>query len=291
VTVFEYPFFRKVSLFFAEDYLCCNNFRMPLITLTTEWREDDFFNGILRGKLASGCPDAVIVNNAGGIPPLNIMHGAFVIRNTFNHYPEETIHLIFLSSEGPAEHPHLLVRAQNHWFVGANNGMFNLILNSEPDLVISLRNVEESDEITLFAATAAAIANGQAPESLGEKISSVSEKVPLRATIDRNVIIGSVIFIDSYGNAITNITREIFSRVFEGREYRILIKSNNYYTEKISRFYREEPVGEIVTRFNTLDLLELSINGANLCQLFSVDTGDAVRVEARNKGPETNGLF
>ena len=268
-----------------------NIFRMPLITLTTEWREDDFFNGILRGKLASGCPGAVIVNNAGGIPPLNIMHGAFVVRNTFNHYPEGTIHLIFVSSEGPVDNPHLLVRAHNHWFVGANNGMFNLILNSEPDLVISLRNDDGADEITLFARTAAAIADGKAPESLGKRISSVSEKVPLRATIDRNVIIGSVIFIDSYGNAITNITREIFSRVFEGRDYRILIKSNNYFTEKISRHYREEPVGEIVTRFNSLDLLELSINGANLCQLFSVDTGDAVRVEARNHDRETGGLF
>ncbi|HHU99706.1 MAG TPA: SAM-dependent chlorinase/fluorinase [Bacteroidales bacterium] len=264
---------------------------MPLITLTTEWRENDFFNGILRGKLASACPGTLIVNNAGGIPPLNIMHGAFVVRNTFSHYPEGTIHLIFVSSEGPAEHPHLLVKAHNHWFVGANNGMFNLILNSEPDLIISLRNDDREDEITLFAVTAAAIVNGQPPESLGERISSISEKVPLRATIDRDVIIGSVIFIDSYGNAITNITREIFARVFEGRDYRILIKSNNYFTEKISRFYREEPVGEIVTRFNSLDLLELSINGANLCQLFSVDIGDAVRVEARNQGRETNGLF
>ncbi len=65
---------------------------MALITLTTEWREDDFFYGILRGKLASDCPDATVVNNAGGIPPMNIMHGAFVIRNTYSHYPEGTIH-------------------------------------------------------------------------------------------------------------------------------------------------------------------------------------------------------
>jgi len=264
---------------------------MPLITLTTEWREDDFFNGIVKGKLSSACPDCVIVHNAGGIPPLNIMHGAFVIRNTYNHYPEGTIHLIFISSEGSGEHPHILVRANNHWFVGADNGMFNLILNGEPDLIISLRNENCTDEISLFTKTAAALVRGESPESLGRRISSVSEKVPLRAAIDRNVIIGSVIFIDSYGNAITNITREIFSRVFGERDFRILIKSNNYFTEKISRFYNEEPVGEIVTRFNTLDLLELSINGANLCQLFAVETGDTVRVEARNPERETNGLF
>jgi len=264
---------------------------MPLITLTTEWREDDFFNGILRGKLSSACPGTVIVNNAGSIPPLNISHGAFVIRNTYNHYPEGTIHLIFVSSEGGGAHPHLLVRSHNHWFIGADNGMFNLILNTEPDLIISLDNEENADEITLFVRAAAAIVSGQQPESLGTRIAALSEKVPLRATIDRNVIIGSVIFIDSYGNAITNVTREIFSRVFEGRDFRILIKSNNYYTEKISKLYSDEPVGEIVTLFNSLDLLELSINGANLCQLFGVDTGDAVRVEARNESRESSGLF
>lgn len=262
-----------------------------MITLTTEWREDDFFNGILRGKLSSDCPGVVVVSNAAGIPPLNIMHGAFVIRNTYNHYPEGTIHLIFVSSEGSGEHPHLLVRSHNHWFLGADNGMFNLILNTQPDIIISLDNHDNADEITLFVRAAAAIVRGTAPESLGTRISTLSEKVPLRATIDRNVIIGSVIFIDSYGNAITNITREIFSRVFEGRDFRILIKSNNYFTEKISRLYSDEPVGEIVTRFNSLDLLELSINSANLCQLFAVETGDAVRVEARNESRESNGLF
>lgn len=264
---------------------------MSLITLTTEWREDDFFNGILRGKLSSACPGTLILNNAGGIPPLNIMHGAFVVRNTCFHYPEGTIHLIFVSSEASGKQRHVLVRSHNHWFLGADNGMFNLILNMEPDLIISLDNKDCDDEITLFVSAAAALVRGLAPENLGTPIASLSEKVPLRATIDRNVIIGSVIFIDSYGNAITNITREIFARVFEGRDYRILIKSNSYFTEKISKYYSDEPVGEIVTRFNTLDLLELSINGASLCQLFAVDTGDAVRVEARHESRENSGLF
>lgn len=264
---------------------------MALITLTTEWRDDDFFHGILRGKLSSSCPDAVVVNNAGAIPPLNIMHGAFVIRNTFSHYPEGSIHLVFVSSEGSGSQPHLLVKARGHWFIGADNGIFNLILNSEPDLIVSLKNEDQADEITLFVRAAAAIIAGKPAEKLGEKVTGLSERVPLRATIDRNVIIGSVIFIDSYGNAITNITREVFSRVFDGRAFRILIKSNKYYAEKISRHYSDEPVGEIVTLFNMLDLLEVSINGANLCQLFGVDTGDAVRVEARDDGREGNGLF
>jgi S-adenosylmethionine hydrolase len=264
---------------------------MALITLTTEWREDDFFHGILRGKLSTICPDAVVINNAGAIPPLNIMHGAFVIRNTYWHYPEGTIHLIFVSSEGSGDQPHLLIRSHGHYFIGADNGIFNLILNSEPDLVISLNNKENDDAITLFVRAAAAVISGVPPEKLGERVKGVAERVPLRATIDKDVIIGSVIFIDSYGNAITNITREVFSRVFDAREFRILIKTNKYYTEKISKSYSDEPVGEMVTLFNSLDLLEVAINGANLCQLFGVDTGDAVRVEARGSGKTGNGLF
>ncbi len=264
---------------------------MSLITLTTEWRENDYLNGILRGKLASACPDAVIVSNASGIPPLNIMHGAFVIRNSCRHYPDKTIHLILVNSEGTGEHPHLLVKSQNQWFIGANNGMFSLILNSDPDLIVSLDNEDNADEITLFVRSAAAIAAGSPPEELGQIIGTLTKKVPLRATIESNVIIGSVIFIDSYGNAITNITREIFSRVFVEEDCRIVIKSNSYYTEKISRHYNEEPIGEIVSRFNILDLLEVSINGASLCQLLAIETGDAVRVESRDRNRIEGGLF
>lgn len=264
---------------------------MAFITLTTEWREDDFFHGILMGKLSSGCPGAVVVTNASSIPAFNIMHGAFVVRNTFHHYPEGTIHLIFISSEGNREQPHILVKAKGHYFICADNGIMNLILNSPPDMVVRLDNREVVDELTLFSGTAAAIMNGSDPLSLGQRYDSITEKVPLRATIDRNVIIGSVIFIDSYGNAITNITREVFSRVFEGREFRILIKSNKYYTEKISNYYSDEPVGELVTRFNAVDLLEVAINGDDMCRLFGVETGDVVRVEAYTREQGIGALF
>jgi len=264
---------------------------MAFITLTTEWRENDFFHGILRGKLGTLCPEATVVTNASGIPPLNILHGSFVVRNTFSHYPEGTIHLIFISSESGNDQPHLLVKARGHYFIGADNGIFNLILNAPPDLIIGLENNNGEDEITLFTKAASSLIKGTPPEKLGRKMDSVAEKMPLRATIDKNVIIGSVIFIDSYGNAITNITREVFARVFEGRKFRILIKSNKYFTEKICRSYSEEPVGELVTRFNSVDLLEVAINGADLTQLFGIETGDVVRVEVKVQEQIRGGLI
>ena len=125
----------------------------------------------------------------------------------------------------------------------------------------------------------------------GIKLEKITEMVPLRATIEKNVIIGSIIFIDSYGNAITNITRELFGRVFEDRPGRIYIKSNKYFTEKISSSYHDEPVGELVTQFNSLELLEVSINGDNLSQLFGIETDDVVRVEVKHAETKAEGLF
>jgi S-adenosylmethionine hydrolase len=113
----------------------------------------------------------------------------------------------------------------------------------------------------------------------------------LRATIDKDVIIGSIIFIDSYGNAISNITKEVFYRVFEGKDYRILIQSNKNYTENILQKYSDVPVGEMLARFNSLDLLEIAINGANVSELLSLNVGSVVRIDLVNKAASPNRLF
>ena len=264
---------------------------MPVITLTTEWRPDDFYNGIIKGKLCTLSPDTVIIDNACGIPVFNISQASFVIRNTYNHYPEGSVHIICVHSEGNKDRDHLIVRAREHFFVGTDNGIFNLILNSQPDEVIKISHEDTYDEIDLFAHAAADLIAGKKPGELGIVMKDFTEKVPLRATIDKDVITGSIIFIDSYGNAISNITQEVFYRVFDKRDYRILIQSNKNYTDHISKKYSDEPVGELLARFNSLDLLEISINGANATELLSLSIGSVVRVDLANKNSSADKLF
>jgi hypothetical protein len=193
-------------------------------------------------------------------------------------------------SEGGKGRDHLIVRAKDHFFIGTDNGIFNLILNSPPDEVIKLRD-KEGDELDLFAHAAADLISGKKPSDLGELVSDITEKMPLRATIDKDVIIGSIIFIDSYGNAISNITREVFDRVFEKRNFQILVQSNKNHTDHICKRYSDEQVGELLARFNSLDLLEISINGANVSELLSLSVGSAVRVDIPGIKASTNKLF
>jgi S-adenosylmethionine hydrolase len=184
-----------------------------------------------------------------------------------------------------------MVQFRNHFFIGTDNGIFNLILNSDPDEVISITHDKKSDELEVFAGAAAALASGKKPAELGKKLDNISERVPLRATIDKDVITGSIIFIDSYGNAITNITREIFYRVFDKKKYRILIQSNKNYTDHIVENYSDVSVGELLARFNSLDLLEISINGANISELLSLVHGSVVRIDHADKTTSPHQLF
>ncbi len=264
---------------------------MPVITLTTEWRSDDIYNGIIRGKLISRCPEAIIIDNAGNIPSFNISHAAFIIRNTYSSYPEGTVHIICVHTEAAEGQDYLIVRARGHYFIGTDNGIFNLILNSDPDEVIRIAADNTPDELDIFARAASDIVAGKKISELGQPLGALSERVPFRATIDKDVIIGSILFIDSYGNAISNITREVFFRVFSNRPYAILIQSNKNYTNRISDRYSDVPVGELLARFNQLELLEISINGANVSELLSLSVGSTVRVDLANKAASPNRLF
>jgi S-adenosylmethionine hydrolase len=264
---------------------------MPVITLTTEWKPDDIYYGIIKGKLSSRCPGTVIIDNAGNIPAFSISQASFIIRNTYNNYPKGSIHIICVHSEAHKDEDHLIVRARDHFFIGTDNGIFNLILNSDPDEVVKIDHHGTSDELEIFAKAASELVAGKKLSELGKSVKILSERVPLRATIDKDVIIGSIIFIDSYGNAISNITREVFYRVFENRAYKILIQSNKNYTDHISEKYSDVPVGEMLARFNQLDLLEISINGADVSELLSLSLGSVLRIDIANKTAAPNRLF
>ncbi|MBK7713206.1 MAG: SAM-dependent chlorinase/fluorinase [Bacteroidales bacterium] len=264
---------------------------MPVVTLTTEWKPDDIYNGIIKGKLSRMCPGIVIIDNAGSIPPFNISLASFIIRNTYNNYPKGSVHIICVHSEAAKDQEYLIVSARDHFFIGTDNGIFNLILNSEPDDAVRIDHEGDPDELEIFARAASDIISGKKPYELGTKVTSIAERVPLRATIDKDVIIGSIIFIDSYGNAISNITREVFYRVFENKGFRIQIQSNKNYTEQISRRYSDVPVGDMLAKFNQIDLLEISINGADVSELLGLNVGSVVRIDLAHKAAAPNKLF
>lgn len=264
---------------------------MSIVTLTTDWNTDDYYTGALKGKILSQCPAIRIVDISHQVPAFNISHAAFVLRNSFHNFPPGSIHIIGVNTEGGENLPFLLVEYKKHFFIGTDNGIFGLMFSEGPDRIIAIkapREIHSFTSFTVFADTACRLASGDKPESLGKAVKDFQQRIPIRAAIDKNTLTGSVIYIDSFRNAITNISRELFDRIGEGREFEIFVQSNHYVIKKINRYYHETPAGEILALFNSVGLLEIAMNNGNAADLLGLSTSSNIRVKfAETSGDKT----
>jgi S-adenosyl-L-methionine hydrolase (adenosine-forming) len=258
---------------------------MPIVTLTTDWIQDDYYSGAIKGKLMSRCPGLDIVDISHKIPAFNTAKAAFILKNSFGHFPEGSIHLICVNAEPAKGESLLAVRYKEHYFIGNDNGIFGLIFREHPSAIIELPFPEPGSfsSLEIFVNAAAHLANCKDIAGLGKSREDLKKSIPRRATIEQDVINGSVIYIDSYQNAITNITRELYIRIGKGRKIEIALQSNYYKLSRINNTYSETPQGELLVLFNSLDLLEIAINKGNAAELLNLNTNSTIRIKFYDK--------
>jgi len=258
---------------------------MSIITLTSDWSTSDFYVGAVKGKILSGCKDCTVVDISHSIQAFNTAQAAFVLRNAFHNFPKGSIHLIFINTEPSPERPFMAVKAHGHYFIGTDNGIFSLIAGEHAETIVKL-SAEQKKSWSAFDAfcdAACKLATGSMIEDLGETVSSFNVRMPFRPTIEDAILTGSIIFIDSYQNAVTNISKELFEKVKQNRSFDIYVQSKHYKISEISDFYHDVPVGELVALFNSVGLLEIGINNGNAARLLNLDTNSTVRVEFKDR--------
>jgi len=255
---------------------------MPIITLTTDWNTDDYYIGAVKGTIYSNCINATIVDISHKVKPFNIFQAAFILKNSFKYFPEGTVHIIGVKSDITKDQNHIIAEMNGHYFLGSDNGVFSLLFKDDDQ--VNYYSINETNQSTfptldIFCKIACNIINGNKIDSLGSKLDSIVRRVPLRATIEDNVVIGSIVYIDSFQNAITNISKDIFDRVGNGKAFKIFVQSNHYTISKINTSYQETSVGELLAIFNSLNLLEIAINGGNAAELLNLNTNSSVRIK------------
>ncbi len=257
---------------------------MSLITLTSDWNSSDFYVGAVKGLILRNCQDLTIIDISHSISSFNTAQAAFVLRNAYPNFPEGTIHIILVNTESSSTKPSLVVRADGHFFIGTDNGIFSLILGEKQVKIVRIKEEEQKSysAIELFSTVACKLAKGVEMDELGEIIDSYNQRVPLRPTIENLTLTGSVIYIDSFQNAITNITQDLFNRVRQNRKFEIFIQSKHYKVTEISNFYHDVPVGELLALFNSVGLLEVAINNGNVARLLNLEVNSTIRVEFKD---------
>ncbi len=202
---------------------------MPIITLLSDWGLTDHYVASVKGAILSRVPDAVIVDISHNIRLFDIKHASFVMRNTWHNFPEGTIHIIGVDSIESDKHPHVIVKSEGHYFIGADTGLLSIILNEKPDKIITISVNQDSGYFTFpsrdrFIKVAALLAKGTSMDELGEPLTSLTLKTLLEPDFDGKTIYGKVMHIDNYENVFVNITKRFVNECMGKNTYRIVCK-------------------------------------------------------------------
>ncbi len=252
---------------------------MSIITLTTDFGTKDHFVGAVKGAIYSELPDAKIVDITHHISPFNITETAYIIKNSYKSFPEGTIHIIGVDSELSDDNKHIALELDNHYFICPDNGLICMITKDiKPKKVVEINihdRVESSFPVLdVFVQVACFISRGGNLGVIGKEINSYKEMTEIQPKVneDQNRISGGVIYIDNYGNVISNISKKLFTEVGKGRDFKITAR--RYTFDKIFTKYNEivnpnatDPRqfdGNRLALFNSAGYLELAIYKSNL---------------------------
>ena len=238
---------------------------MSIVTLTSDMGLSGYYVAAVKAALLKACPNAQLVDVTHNIPPFDTNQAAFVVRNVYRDFPEGSIHIISVDAEARGEVAHVAVECEGQYFISADNGLLSLIVAGKNYNARLIRLDDMVPNSTFPArdvfAPAACFIYNSGFEPIGEPLDELKRTHALAPVEEPNCIRGTVIFIDSYGNAVTNITRELFQRVGNKRMFRIHFGSERFSIRKISNNYSDVPVTEKLAMFNSNGNLQIAING------------------------------
>ena len=259
---------------------------MPIITLTTDWGTKDYYLASLKGAILKQIPEANIIDVSHEITPFDLSEASYILRNSWENFPEGTIHIIGISSEASPDHPHLLIKEKGQYFIGADSGLFCLLFDKTPIEIYELDVIQSSDKFTfstkdVFVNVAKHIVEGKDLDILGEKIPELTKRTAFQPVVDPDVIKGKIIYIDHYQNVVTNISETLFKEVFGRKKFQILVNAGQYKITQIHTSYSDVGEGELVALFGTDNLLEIAQNRGRAAGLLGLELDDVVRIEIK----------
>ncbi|MBA7517086.1 hypothetical protein ES705_09136 [subsurface metagenome] len=261
---------------------------MHIFTLTTDWNKSDYYIGAVKGKILSIDPTAQIIDISHQIQSFNVMQAAFVLRNCYLNFPQDTIHIIAVNAALTQKKSLLILKINEQYFLTSDNGICGLISSDKPDAVYRVKDSEINNNflsLDVFVNTAFHVINKDDFDTFCEPTEDYEKQIPLRPVIDKNLINGSVIYIDSFSNAITNVSKDTFKKVGQGKPYEIFIQSNHYRIDKINETYEDSVSGELLAIFNSVGLLEVAISHGNAAELLNLKINSAIRIKFYDEKP------
>ena len=243
--------------------------------------------GVVHGVVHRFCPEARVVDLTHDIPPGHVGRAAFVLEASASDFPPGAVHLAVVDpGVGTSRRP-LAVRARGQWFVGPDNGLLEWALadpHADVHAVTESRYFRQPVSRTfhardVFAPVAARLARREPIATFGPRIDDpVRLPRPLPDLSDGRLV-GRVMFVDHFGNALTNLTEEDLRAAFPAvPETRLEVLVAGRSLHGLGRTYGDARAGTLLGIIGSSGRLEIAQVGGDASARLGLCEGDQVAV-------------
>ena len=254
-----------------------------LITLLSDFGYEDFYVGAMKGIIAQINPQINIIDLTHQIPPQNLTVAKFYLLNAIPYFPDYTVHIAVVDPGVGSYRRGIAIEFANGFLVGPDNGIFSGILSLYPAITaVELTNSQywltDNPSSTfhgrdIFAPVGAYLSTGVPLKNLGKEIdiNSLINLATREIEVTNTSIIGSIQYIDRFGNLITNIP----ATAVKGKKWGLLNKSEIIASCKT---YSDRLIGRIVPLIGSHGWVEIAINNGNAQSQLQLTWGDTVEI-------------
>lgn len=272
---------------------------MAIVTLISDWKQYDYYIGLLKGCLLSikSPPEVIDLNHR--VSSFHSIQASFILRHALETFPEGSVHLILVNQGHKADVWPVIARYRSQYIIGWDEDTLGLIFDGKPDYYLRVddkvliqlhEEFRESKkplaikpsfpELSIYPLLVEAILGGIQIEKLGDDKFDPSRQFQILPTVQKDLITGQVLYLDSYRNAISNISKELFTQTRQNRPFEILVKSNHYrLTDIVTTYHETGEAGDLVALFNSIDLLEIAILMGNAAELLGLEVGSTIKIK------------
>ena len=267
-----------------------------VITLTTDFGTSDAYVGVMKGVILGINPNVQVVDITHAVPPQDIHEAAFLIHSAYRYFPKGTIHVIVVDPGVGSDRQAIVCQTDHAFFVCPDNGILSYLLpeieNDEEQLwhVVAIQNrayylPEVSQTFhgrDIFAPVAAHLSLGVLIDDIGPPLQNLVQLSLPPLTISNDKLTGGIIKIDSFGNAITNISESELIHLGNAStrgtsNYEVTVGSTQL--KRLNRIYAESEIGAPLAIIGSSGMLEIAVNGGSAAQVLGLKQGDAVTIQ------------
>ncbi len=243
---------------------------MGLITFLSDFGYTDHYVAAVKATIYKNAPQIPVLDISHAIEPFNIVHGVYVLKAVFQDFPDGTVHLIGVDSQGARRGRYHAMQFKNHYFLSADNGILSLLTDNNPELLIQLDNTNKLTHPAkeILAPAAAFLASGGNIRELGPETQVMHELLNRQLRLTDHAITGHVIHVDHYGNLVTNISRDSIDAIGHGRP--LTIRFARETLDRISSNFNAVDDGDCVCVFTSQGLLSIGINKGHASELLGL---------------------